>query len=318
MKIDGCLYDVLRKPALRPLEANKKRTEPEKPDAFLLRCAEAIVEKPHDYYQRGEVVRLDAELDEARFDVWQLARQLREAELAKRYPRNPDACLRYGRTCAFFGVCTGEASLEDPALFRRATNAHEELPESTAALPILSSTRAKDARACQRLHKYKFLDGYRPAEEAEPLRFGSLVHEGLKGWWLAPTDRLTAAMAAIGGEAEPYDRARAEAMLRGYDARWLEDTVLYDVLAVEEEFSTPLVNPETGSASRTWTLGGKVDAIVREKATGRVLLVEHKTTSEAIGPGSEYWRRLRIDAQVSIYFDGAAAILSRLGLSEAA
>jgi hypothetical protein len=107
-------------------------------------------------------------------------------------------------------------------------------------------------------------------------------------------------------------------MLRGYDARWLEDTVLYDVLAVEEEFSTPLVNPETGSASRTWTLGGKVDAIVREKATGRVLLVEHKTTSEAIGPGSEYWRRLRIDAQVSIYFDGAAAILSRLGLSEAA
>ncbi len=317
MKIDACLYDVLRKPLLRPLEVNRKRTEPEQPDTFLFRCAEAIIEKPHEFYQRGEVVRLDAELDEARFDVWQLGKQLREAELAKRYPRNPDACVRFGRTCPFFGVCTGEASLEDPTLFRRAANAHEEL-STEETLPILSSSRAKDARACQRLHKYKYVDGYRPAEEAGPLRFGSLIHLGLKAWWLAPTDRLAAAMAAIAGEAEPFDRARAEAMLRGYDARWLEDTALYDVLAVEEEFTTPLVNPETGASSRTWTLGGKVDALVREKSTGRVLLVEHKTTSEAIGPGSEYWHRLRIDGQVSIYFDGAAAILSRLGLSEAA
>lgn len=209
---DGCLYDILAKPRQRPLKATPResrkyktdgslyanqRDQDETPEQFKARLVEAIAADPNSYFVRAEVVRLREEMDEARFDLWQLGRQLREAELAHRFPRNPDSCLRYGRTCEFFGVCTGEASLEDPALFRRSEVIHPEL-DSNADGRLLTASRLRDARACQRLHKHKYLDGYRPAVDAETLRFGKLMHRGLEAWWRAPDgERLEAGFAAL-------------------------------------------------------------------------------------------------------------------------
>jgi hypothetical protein len=186
-----------------------------------------------------------------------------------------------------------------------------------SSLPILTTSRQSAARRCQREHHYSYQLGYRPAVDAENLRFGALVHLGLEAWWktvgglqtlAAGTVPLDAALAAMAGEADPFDRVRAEALMVGYDARWLERAADFEVLAVEERFEAPLINPETGAPSRTWILGGKIDAIVREKSTGRVLVVEHKTASADITPGSDYWKRLRIDGQVSTYYAGAAAL----------
>lgn len=175
---------------------------------------------------------------------------------------------------------------------------------------LLTNSRLKSARACQRLHDIEYVQCFRLAEEPEVFRFGSLVHLGLKAWWeWAPelaTSRLAAAHAAVQLAAEPFELVRAEEMLRGYDARWVAEP--YEVLAVEVEFQTPLRNPETGASSRTWRLAGKLDAVVRDLRDGRVLLVEHKTSSEDIAPGSEYWRRLRMDGQVSVYYLGAEAL----------
>jgi len=165
---------------------------------------------------------------------------------------------------------------------------------------MLTASRLRDARACQRRHKHKYIDGYRPLDDAAPLRFGTLFHAALASWWgYAPEFRLEFALAETLEASDPYEAAMARALIVGYDARWSDDR--YEVLAVEREFRVPLVNPETGAKSRTWDLGGKLDAVV----TGAV--VEHKTTSEDIAPGSEYWKRLRLDGQVSIYFQGARA-----------
>lgn len=171
---------------------------------------------------------------------------------------------------------------------------------------LLTNSRLKAARACQRLHDFEYQLLWRLAEEPETLRFGTLLHLGLRAWWEAPEGRLEAAHAAVQLEADPFDKVRAEEMLRGYDARWAEEP--YEVLAVEKEFQTELRNPETGATSRTWRLGGKLDAVVRCLRTGRKLLVEHKSSSEDIQPGSEYWRRLRMDGQVSIYYRGAESL----------
>lgn len=184
-------------------------------------------------------------------------------------------------------------------------------------LPILSASRLKDARACQRLHKLQYLDGYRPVAEADVLRFGTLNHGWLEAWWDAAhagADRLDAALAFLANpvdrdgrslEPDPYDRARAEAMAIGYDARWSCEQLR--VVGVEVEFRASLVNPQTGAPSRTWQLGGKIDAIV-ELPDGRVFIVEHKTSSEDVSPGSEYWKRLRMDGQVSVYFEGGRSL----------
>lgn len=182
----------------------------------------------------------------------------------------------------------------------------------SAALPLLTASRLKTARACQRLHYYEYQLGFRPARDAEALRFGTLVHLGLEAWWRSNGDRLGDALQVLElHPSDPFDIARARAMLVGYDARWLADADLYAVVAVEARFQAPLVNPDTGRASQTWEIGGKLDVVVRELATGRYGLVEHKTSSEDLRPGSDYWKRLRLDGQVSIYFAGAQVLIGQ-------
>lgn len=170
---------------------------------------------------------------------------------------------------------------------------------------LLTASRLKVARRCQREHHYEYGKGYRALTEDANLRFGSLFHAGLEAWWTStdPATRLDDALDAMAGESDPFERVKAETLMAGYDARWGAERL--EVLAVEKKFEAPLVNPLTRAASRTWALGGKIDAVVRELDTGRVLVVEHKTTSEDVRPGSDYWRRLKIDGQVSIYFAGA-------------
>ena len=175
-------------------------------------------------------------------------------------------------------------------------------------LPILSASRLRDARACARLHHIKYDLGYRPAVEDEALRFGSLVHLGLEAWWDAAhagTDRLAGALAAVAaGDADPFERVKAEAMLIGYHARWEAEPLR--VIGVEVEFRTPLVNPVTGMASKTWQLGGKMDVLVERD--GRAFLMEHKTSAEDLSPGSEYWKRQRMDPQIGLYHLGARSL----------
>ncbi|WP_163869631.1 PD-(D/E)XK nuclease family protein [Myxococcus eversor] len=172
---------------------------------------------------------------------------------------------------------------------------------------LLTASRLKDARACQRLHRLRYGEGYRPLEDAGVLRFGTMVHFGLEAWWRATgEDRLTAALEAMQSDADGFEQVRAAEMLRGYHYRWQSEQ--YEVLAVEAAFEAPLRNPTTGQTSRTWRLAGKLDAVVRDMRDGRTLLVEHKTSSEDVGPGSDYWKRLRMDGQVSVYFEGANAL----------
>lgn len=171
-----------------------------------------------------------------------------------------------------------------------------------------------DARACLRLYRNKHVllrEGVRG--EAETASFGTLMHAGLEPWWqtIGQPDQAATAMTALrtaAGEApDAYVMAKAEALMLGYHAVYAEaDAAAYRALATEAEFRTPLVNPETDAESKTFTLGGKLDGVI--DADGRRLVLEHKTSGEDISPGSFYWRRKRMDGQVSIYFDGAKAL----------
>lgn len=201
-RAEACLYDVLGKPALRPLKANQRRKVDETPAEYRERCIEAIAAEPGSYFVRGEVVRLSSEMEEACFDDWQTAQMMRESERLGRFPRNPDACMKWGRACDFFDVCAGEASIDDFTRFRRSEHVS---PELTAAngLPVISASRLRSARTCQRLHRFQYIDGIRPLVEADSLRFGSLIHLALEAWWKAPSGRLEAALDALHSPAAP-------------------------------------------------------------------------------------------------------------------
>jgi len=174
---------------------------------------------------------------------------------------------------------------------------------------LLTVSEARCYRSCPRKHHLSYGLGYRPAQDHEALRFGHLCHRGLEAWWhtVAPDHRLFAALTAVAGEeAEDLPRVQCEEMLRGYDERWRNEP--FQTLGVEVEFRANMRNPITGAASRTFDLGGKIDAVAFEPASSRQLIIEHKTSSSDIGTGSEYWRRLQIDDQVSTYFVGARSL----------
>lgn len=210
---------------------------------------------------------------------------------------------------------------------------------------LLTTSAQRAYRTCPRLYSLRYERCYRPAHVADPLAFGALGHRGLEAWWGAamvategtckacggsgegpmyvvqfpggepqcdpcsncgPSAWWAAAAAEIAKERDPFQRARALSLMWGYHSRWSELTWQGEpmrVLAVEAEFRGPLLNPETGALSRTWERAGKLDAVV--EVAGRVYVVEHKTTSEDIAPGGDYWQRLQIDAQVSNYVTGA-------------
>lgn len=177
-------------------------------------------------------------------------------------------------------------------------------------LPLLTNSRLRAFRDCNRLHDLQYVQGFRPVRESEALRFGTLIHTALEAWWRAELDPLIEALVAIRGKAfDAFEQERANAMIDAYDRRWRDERDLYEVLAVEQEFRAPLVNPATMMPSRTWQIAGKVDVIVRRKSDGRVLVVDHKTTSDDVqSDDAIMWTKLQMDSQASMYVLGAESL----------
>jgi len=157
----------------------------------------------------------------------------------------------------------------------------------------------KSYRRCPRLHDIRYRQGYRTTAESGPLYLGKMVHAWLEAWW-GQRD-----VPRAGTDPDPYTLASARALMVGYDARWRDAGLT--TIGVEMEFAAPLINPATGASSKTFELGGKIDAIARD-ARGDVWIVEHKTSSADISAGSVYWQQLRLDSQISTYMVGARAL----------
>ena len=182
------------------------------------------------------------------------------------------------------------------------------MPDGRVHLSLITTSELRTFRRCKREHHYSYRLGYREVNKAGPLRFGTAVHEALEIWWSPATMcDFEATIAAIdkAGEIDDYERAKARAMMCAYHARWKDEPLA--VLGVEVEFESPLVNPATGAISKTFRVGGKIDALVR-MPNGDVYIVEHKTCGVECTFDSPYWKRLRLDPQISTYYVGGRAL----------
>ena len=149
-------------------------------------------------------------------------------------------------------------------------------------------------RACPRRHYLRYELGLAPAETPFSLRVGSAFHAAKDA-----ADRGMDPEAAIGAAVEdPFDLALVAAMFQAHCTRW--EGQEFEAVVSEQEFELPLRNPETGCATPIWKLAGKMDRIVKLQ-DGRFALMEYKTTSRDFSPGAEYWQRLHLDQQLSIY-----------------
>jgi hypothetical protein len=166
---------------------------------------------------------------------------------------------------------------------------------------LLTASRLKTYRECSRLHKLRYIDGWRPVVESDALRFGTMMHKGLAKFWEGCS--LNEILAQTEGEADEFERAKAAELLVGYYTRYTGHG--YEVLAVEPRFEMPLINPDTMLPSRTYMLAGGLDGILRKAA--RTAVLEHKTTSTDLDD-VDYWDRLQMDQQISVYVLGGESL----------
>jgi len=181
---------------------------------------------------------------------------------------------------------------------------------------MLTNSRMKAARRCARYHRLKYDLGLDAMHRAEPLVFGDAIHRALEPWWLAWRDGdgsdqapLDAAMEGLAStpDVDAFLMAKAEAMIEGYHAHYAPEMRegMWTVIDAELEFVAPLINPYTDEVHRGFVLGGKLDVLAIYAPDERRHLIEHKSSSEDLTVGSSYWKRLRMDTQVSQYFEGA-------------
>lgn len=158
-----------------------------------------------------------------------------------------------------------------------------------------SANKVKAWHRCHRLFRNRYVLGL--GEPSTPVQdFGNVGHAALQ-------DRLTEYMGENGQPwprlSDPFEQARLDAVLTGYQARWNDDREVYSVLAVEQSFEYELAGH---------IIQGRMDGIVQRIEDGRVLVKEHKFTGSDVSGGSAYWEKLVLDTQVSIYTDAATAL----------
>lgn len=142
-EIDTVLYDIIKKPGIKPLSATpeesrkytkegklyaNQREEDESAADYYDRLYADIQANPDKYYARYNIPRLDSDLQEWRDGMMDTMKEIHQAYEHDRKARNTAACLAYGR-CPYLDVChSGIAPGESvPPGFNQRTRIHEEL-----------------------------------------------------------------------------------------------------------------------------------------------------------------------------------------------
>ena len=193
----------------------------------------------------------------------------------------------------------------------------------TMETALITTSRMRSFNACRRMHHLQFVLGYRAIVDREAAEFGTIGHAGLEAWWLAYAEgrellaceeaqaavvKAVAASVAKGNHLDEATAVKADLLMLGYHARWAPTMAEYEVIAVERQFEAPLPTPAGAKRVRGLKIAGKLDVLLRKRCDRTVWFCEHKFTTADLTPGSTYWARLRMDTQVSVYFEGTRVL----------
>lgn len=209
-KLEGTLYDVIRKPGIRPKKIPKADAthitssgryhgfevptsirycvasgqESECDKLFEMRMAREVIDEPNRYYQRRPIPRLDDDLLEYAGELWDVAQTIMDARRTNRHYRNSAACVTFNTPCEFLSICSGHDST-DSDRWRKAESVHDELSLNNDGRSVLTNSRIKCFQTCRRKHYLRYELGLRrvDSEDREVLVFGALLHLGLAAWW---------------------------------------------------------------------------------------------------------------------------------------
>jgi PD-(D/E)XK nuclease superfamily len=207
-KLKGVLYDVIRKPEIRPKRLSLNETSRvqttgcycnvrlsedcmlqfghsgdlrETAEMFQARLVQDTLERPEWYFGRQLVTRLDQELLTYAEELWRTVKDIHAAESLGDHRRNDKACFAYHRPCEYLGLCSGH-DCPGPH-WRQLPTLHPELEDPSCGSTTLTHSRISSFVTCRRKHFYRYGLGITQWGIPEALAFGSLLHEALAAWW---------------------------------------------------------------------------------------------------------------------------------------
>lgn len=208
--IDTVLWDIVKKPSIRPKQLSKDDIEGIRNGVYAGRelggmtptneeALEAIapgngfyasgdpkrIEGPYLYglrveewcggnakeiYFRKKVTRTEEDVYDLNQSVWGVTRILQWCERNGVWPQNFRSCFNFGRQCDYYDVCHGCTPLSEPNFVHRERKDTYRLSHSSAGTFF----------ACPRMYKYRYVDCQVPPEtDDDNLRVGSLWHAAM-------------------------------------------------------------------------------------------------------------------------------------------
>lgn len=201
--VAGVLYDVLRRPQVRPrlipkgtpgradgenagtrLELQGRKTyfgwpidereseavfggdARETPELYSLRLAADTLRRPARYFQRKVVKPTKTQSARHAHELWQTAVEIRLAQRAGRHYGNSTACMAYHRACPYLSLCAGWDA-PDSDRWPKARSIHPELIgvlEGVAQRHVLTFSRIQCFKLCRRKHYWRYELGILPAD----------------------------------------------------------------------------------------------------------------------------------------------------------
>lgn len=204
-KLDGTVYDVIRKPATRPKQITKalqkvmiqegtylsekvpkefRLLEVENIELYEVRLTQECLSDPNKFYQRRTIPRLDDEIIEFANELWDIGKTILSARKNNRHYRNSDACMNWGSPCEYISFCSGHDNPESGGWVTR-ENIHSELKGLKEPQSVLTNSRIRCFQSCRKKHFYRYELGIQKhsEEERESLYMGTVIHEALRAWW---------------------------------------------------------------------------------------------------------------------------------------
>jgi hypothetical protein len=218
-KVDGSVWDVIRKPTIRPAKLTKAEIKAigdsseyhgypitvedweyvqvvgrENTHLYECRLTRDCLDRPLHYYQRRTVPRLDSEMLAWAEELWTVAKDIRETQIRANlcekpetaWFRNSGACMNYGTPCEYLGLCSGSET-PDNGMWDTRTRPHEELAVTSdeTRWNVLTHSSIRCYATCRRKAYYRYELRLKriDEEEKEATYYGSLIHVGLNAWW---------------------------------------------------------------------------------------------------------------------------------------
>jgi hypothetical protein len=160
-------------------------------------------------------------------------------------------------------------------------------------MELITASRMGALAQCPRRHYWAYEVGLKATSESKALTFGTAWHSAMELLFQGEDPSVLIIKLWLDDD----DSAMFAGLLSAYMGTWGSAPVSEWQSEVEFSHTIPGIHG--------WRAAGKIDGV--GKWNDKVVLLEHKTTSDGVEPTSDYWLRLRSNLQVSQYVVAMAA-----------